>query len=69
MEFDQLYEEAATRRRMLFVTFHDHLSGTSQMVRAATELVRYMQKHPGVAFKRKDEIAQMTLKGSTSLWE
>jgi hypothetical protein len=26
-----------------------------------------MQKHPGVTFKRKDEIAEMTLKDPTSL--
>ncbi|TWR24977.1 polysaccharide deacetylase family protein [Mucilaginibacter achroorhodeus] len=69
MEFDQLYEEAATRRRMLSVTFHDRVSGTPQMVRAATELIKYMQKHTGVAFKRKDEIAKMTLKDPTSLRE
>lgn len=69
MEFDQLYEEAATRRRMLSLTFHDRVSGTPQMVRAATELIKYMQKHPGVAFKRKDEIAEITLKDPTSLRE
>jgi peptidoglycan/xylan/chitin deacetylase (PgdA/CDA1 family) len=69
MEFDQLYEEAATRRRMLSVTFHDRVSGTPQMVKAATELIRYMQKHSGVAFKRKDEIAKMTLEDLTSLRE
>jgi hypothetical protein len=39
------------------------------MVKAATELITYMQKHQGVAFKRKDEIAAMTLKDSTSLRE
>ncbi|WDF57270.1 polysaccharide deacetylase family protein [Mucilaginibacter sp. KACC 22063] len=69
MEFDQLYEEAATRRRQLSLTFHDRVSGTPQMVKAATELIKYMQKHPGVAFKRKDEIAEMTLKDPTSLHE
>jgi peptidoglycan/xylan/chitin deacetylase (PgdA/CDA1 family) len=69
MEFDQLYEEAATRRRLLSITFHDRVSGTPQMVRAATELIMYMQKHQGVAFKRKDEIAEMTLKDPTSLCE
>lgn len=69
MEFDQLYEESATRRRQLSVTFHDRVSGTPQMVRAATELIKYMQKHPGVAFKRKDDIARMTLNDPTSLRE
>jgi peptidoglycan/xylan/chitin deacetylase (PgdA/CDA1 family) len=69
MEFDQLYEESATKRRQLSLTFHDRVSGTPQMVRAAKELIKYMQKHPGVVFKRKDEIAEMTLKDPTSLRE
>jgi ribosomal protein S7 len=69
MEFDQLYEESATRRRQLSLTFHDRVSGTPQMVRAATELIKYMQKHSGVAFKRKDEIARMMLKDPTSIRE
>ncbi|WP_114941256.1 polysaccharide deacetylase family protein [Mucilaginibacter endophyticus] len=69
MEFDQLYEESATKRRQLSITFHDRVSGTPQMTKAATELITYMQKHPGVAFKRKDEIAEMTLKDPTSVRE
>lgn len=69
MEFDQLYEESATRRRQLSLTFHDRVSGTPQLVKAATELITYMQKHTGVVFKRKDEIAKMTLNDPTSVRE
>ncbi|WP_341842699.1 polysaccharide deacetylase family protein [Chitinophaga caseinilytica] len=61
MEFDELYEESARKRRMLSVSFHDRIGGTPQMVRAAREMFRYMQKHSGVAFMRKDEIAAMAL--------
>lgn len=69
MEFDQLYEESATRCRQLSVSFHDHVSGTPQMVKAARKLIMYMQKHSGVTFRRKDEIAEITLKDPTSLRE
>lgn len=69
MEFDQLYQESATRRRQLSITFHDRVSGTPQLVKAATELITYMQKHAGVVFKRKDDIAKMTLKDPTSIRE
>ncbi|WP_235853925.1 polysaccharide deacetylase family protein [Mucilaginibacter terrenus] len=43
MEFDQLYEEAAIKRRQLSLTFHDRVSGTPQMVKAATELIKYAE--------------------------
>ncbi len=61
MEFDQLYEESAHRRRMMSISFHDRIGGSPQMVKATSELFAYMQQHPGVAFKRKDEIAKMAL--------
>ncbi|NLR78554.1 polysaccharide deacetylase family protein [Chitinophaga eiseniae] len=61
MEFDQLYEEAAHRRRMMSISFHDRIGGSPQMVKATSELFAYMQQHAGVSFKRKDEIAKMAL--------
>ena len=61
MEFDQLYEEAAHRRRMMSISFHDRIGGSPQMVKATSELFTYMQQHAGVSFKRKDEIAKMAL--------
>lgn len=69
MEFDQLYEESAYRRRMMSVSFHDRIGGTPQMVKAATELFTYMQKHKGVTFRRKDDIAQMALNDKTTIRE
>ena len=69
MEFDQLYEESANRRRMMSVSFHDRIGGTPQMVKAATELFTYMQKHKGVAFRRKDDIARMALSDKTTIRE
>ncbi|NLR61909.1 polysaccharide deacetylase family protein [Chitinophaga polysaccharea] len=61
MEFDQLYEEAAHRRRMMSISFHDRIGGSPQMVKATSELFTYMKQHAGVSFKRKDEIAKMAL--------
>ncbi|HVI43471.1 MAG TPA: polysaccharide deacetylase family protein [Chitinophaga sp.] len=61
MEFDQLYEEAATRRRMMSISFHDRIGGTPQLVKATSELLAYMQRQKGVVFMRKDEIAKMAL--------
>ena len=69
MEFDQLYAESEFRRRQLSVSFHDRIGGTPQMVQAAKELFTYMQKHKGVAFKRKDDIAKMALADKTTLRE
>ena len=39
------------------------------MVQATHELVRYMQRHPGVSFKRKDEIARIILSDPTAIRE
>lgn len=69
MEFDQLYKESATRRRQLSISFHDRIGGTPQMVKAARDIITYIQKHKGVNFRRKDEIAAMILKDKTALRE
>lgn len=60
-EFDQLYDEAATRRRMMSVTAHDRISGTPDRVRALEQFISYAQGHPGVAFLRKVDIARLIL--------
>jgi len=69
MEFDQLYEESARRKRMLSISFHDRIGGTPQMVKATSELFAYMQKHTGVVFRRKDEIAKMALADKNTIRE
>jgi peptidoglycan/xylan/chitin deacetylase (PgdA/CDA1 family) len=60
-EFDQLYEEASQRRRMMSISTHDRISGTPARVRLLGEFIDYAKSHPGVAFLRKDQIAHWTM--------
>lgn len=69
LEFDQLYAESLYRRRQMSISFHDRIGGTPQMVQVANELITYMKKHPGVSFKRKDEIARIALADSLTIRE
>jgi peptidoglycan/xylan/chitin deacetylase (PgdA/CDA1 family) len=69
LEFDQLYAESEFKRRQMSISFHDRIGGTPQMVRATKNLIEYMQQHKRVAFKRKDEIAALTLNDKTSIRE
>ncbi|KFF02514.1 polysaccharide deacetylase family protein [Flavobacterium hydatis] len=59
MEFDQLYEEAGTKRRMMSISFHDRIGGTPAMVRAMDTFIQYTKTKKGVVFMRKDDIAKM----------
>jgi peptidoglycan/xylan/chitin deacetylase (PgdA/CDA1 family) len=69
LDFDQLYEEAGHRRRMMSVSAHDRISGTPQMVRAWDEFLKYAKEREGVAFLRKDEIARYVLQSPVTLRE
>ncbi|HEU4789650.1 MAG TPA: polysaccharide deacetylase family protein [Flavobacterium sp.] len=69
LEFEQLYAESEFKRRQLSISFHDRIGGTPQMVKATKNLIEYMQQHKGVAFKRKDEIAELTLNDKSSIRE
>lgn len=69
MEFDQLYIESLQRRRQMSISFHDRIGGTPQMVKAAHEIISYIQDHKGVSFKRKDEIARLILNDKTAIRE
>src|ERR1700747_15737 len=69
MDFDQLYEEAGHRRRMMSVSAHDHISGTPEMGRAWDAFLRYVNEKPGVAFLRKNEIARWALESPLTLRE
>ena len=60
-EFDALYAEAATRRRMMSVSAHDRIAGRPSRARVLEQFIIYAQSHPGVAFMRKDEIARFAL--------
>lgn len=69
LDFDQLYEEGATRRRMLSLSAHDRISGSPQMVRAWDRFLTYAKSHPGVVFMRKDDIARYALQSPATLRE
>ena len=69
MDFDQLYEEAGQRHRMMSVSAHDRISGTPQMVRAWDAFLRYVNEKPGVTFLRKDAIARWALESTLTLRE
>ncbi|WP_256079095.1 polysaccharide deacetylase family protein [Massilia sp. YIM B04103] len=68
-DFDQLYEEAGRRRRMMSISAHDRISGTPQMVRAWDQFLSYAKSKPGVAFMRKDDIARYALNSTLTLRE
>jgi peptidoglycan/xylan/chitin deacetylase (PgdA/CDA1 family) len=59
MEFDQLYEEGATKRRMMSISFHDRIGGTPAMVKAMDTFIQYTKTKKGVVYMRKDDIAKM----------
>lgn len=65
-EFDQLYEEGATRRRIMLVAFHDRINGHANRIRVLNRFFAYAKTHPGVWFARKDEIARWALKDRTN---
>jgi hypothetical protein len=69
LDFDQLYDEAGSRRRMMSVSAHDRISGTPQMVKAWDAFLTYARQRPGVAFLRKDAIARYVLQSPLTLRE
>jgi peptidoglycan/xylan/chitin deacetylase (PgdA/CDA1 family) len=62
MEFDQLYAEGATKRRMMSISFHDRIGGQPAMVNAMEQFIQYAKEKQGVVFMRKDDIAKMVRK-------
>lgn len=60
-EFDQLYEEAILRRRLMSISLHDRIAGRPARVRSLRRFLEYAQKQKGVAFLRKDVIAKIAL--------
>ncbi|WP_245957547.1 polysaccharide deacetylase family protein [Chitinophaga flava] len=68
-DFDQLYAEGEFKRRQLSISFHDRIGGSPQMVKTAYDLIKYMQQHKGVSFKRKDQIAELILNDRTAIRE
>jgi hypothetical protein len=56
-----LYAEAGTRRRMMSISTHDRIGGTPARVKVLGEFITYALRHSGVAFLRKDRIAELAL--------
>jgi len=63
-DFDVLYAEAASRRRMMSISTHDRISGIPGRVRLVEDFIKYAQKQKGVVFMRKDAIAKWALSAS-----
>jgi peptidoglycan/xylan/chitin deacetylase (PgdA/CDA1 family) len=59
MEFDQLYAEGATRRRMMSISLHDRIGGAPAVVQALDAFLAYAKTRRGVVFMRKDAIARL----------
>ncbi|MBV9873580.1 MAG: polysaccharide deacetylase family protein [Verrucomicrobia bacterium] len=64
-EFDQLYAEAATQRRMMVIAMHDRVSGHAARVRPLDRFLTYARGYKDVWFARKDEIARWALQTRT----
>jgi peptidoglycan/xylan/chitin deacetylase (PgdA/CDA1 family) len=60
-EFDQLYSEAGTRRRMMSISLHDRISGRPYRIPALERIFNHFKSRPGVWFARRDEIAHHAL--------
>ncbi|WP_157822006.1 polysaccharide deacetylase family protein [Tenacibaculum sp. Bg11-29] len=58
-EFDQLYAEGATKRRMMSISLHDRIGGGPAIVQVVDKFIQYAKQHKRVVFMRKDEIANM----------
>jgi hypothetical protein len=64
MDFDQLYDEAAHRRRMMSVSAHDRISGSPQMVRAWNEFCTTPRGNPEWRFYARTRSPGMRWKAS-----
>jgi peptidoglycan/xylan/chitin deacetylase (PgdA/CDA1 family) len=60
-DFDVLYAEAVSRRRMMSISTHDRISGIPGRVKLIEEFIKRAQKQNGVVFMRKDDIAKWAL--------
>jgi peptidoglycan/xylan/chitin deacetylase (PgdA/CDA1 family) len=60
-EFEQLYDEGATRRRMMVIGLHERLSGHASRVRVLDRTLARLREREDVWWARKDEIASWIL--------
>ncbi len=68
-EFDALYAESTVKRRMISVAAHDRVAGRASRMRVIEDFIAYAQKHQGVTFLRKDEIAGFALESPLTIRE
>lgn len=59
LEFDQLYAEGNTKRRMMSISLHDRIGGTPAVVNVMEQFLKYAKARNGVVFMTKSEIAKM----------
>jgi peptidoglycan/xylan/chitin deacetylase (PgdA/CDA1 family) len=59
--FDQLYQEGRSCPRMLTVALHSRISGRPGRTLAVARFIEYAQRHPGVWFAGRDDIAHWWL--------
>ena len=57
MEFDELYLESKTKRRMMSISSHGRIGGTPAMVNAYRKFIEYAGSKENVWFVRKDWMA------------
>jgi hypothetical protein len=58
---DALVQSKRNKRRMMFVSVQDRISGHANRVRVLDRLLVYATSKPGVWFARKDEISKWAL--------
>ncbi len=68
-EFDALYIESERKRRMISVSSHDRVAGRASRTAVMDDFIAYAQRHPGVVFMRKDEIARFALSSPMTVRE
>jgi peptidoglycan/xylan/chitin deacetylase (PgdA/CDA1 family) len=67
-EFDALYAESEHKRRMMSIATHDRVARPSR-VRVLEEFITYAQRHPGVVFLKKEEIARFAMSSPLTILE
>lgn len=67
-EFDALYIESGHKRRMMSVATHDRVARPSR-VQVLEDFIAYAQRHTGVVFMKKIEIARFALSSPLTIRE
>jgi hypothetical protein len=67
-EFDALYAESEHKRRMMSIATHDRVARPSR-ARVLEEFITYAQRHPGVVFLKKEEIARFAMSSPLTIRE